>query len=243
MENLSIILAVIGLAALIFSFWSFWLIKKHLQQFKTNYRHISTLTDEKYFELKSRQDYIIAVSTIVFALLSFIGYTSINNIKKELASQVEKESQNLKSLKDTATENLTTLKLTGRTYEDSVRNALKLVAALKKEIGAISNKDVIKQNIFIVDPLRIGDFPKDKLTETRIIKFNSLTTISGEKLPEFRIPPSIVCFSTTNSLLIVSEVTTQGFKIRPELYTYSEINEETHGTSVQFSLWISQKPS
>ena len=250
MENLSIILAVIGLSVLIFSIWNHILIRRHLNQFRNNYRHNSSLTDEKYFELKSKQDYIIAASTIIFALISFVGISSIKDIKSEINSQMESEKKKIEALNtsaDSTNKSFDGLKLKGKDLQDSVRSALSLVDALKVRVGGILEKDVIKQNIFIVDPLRIGDFPHSKekdLENYRIIKFKELETISGQKLPIFKVPPSIICFSTTSSSLIVKDVTTEGFKITPDGYSYL-VTEASGaviaGDEVKFSLWISQK--
>lgn len=248
MENLSIILGVIGLGVFIFSYWSFQLLKKHLKQFNGNYRHSSSLTDEKYYELKSKQDYILAISAIIFALLSFVGYTSISNIKKELSAQIESEKKNISSLNDTAKENLSALRITGKSYEDSVRSALELVTILKNRIGGLLSKDVIKQDIYIVDPLSIGNFPIDKTkpwvdANYRVVRFSDLTTISGQKLPAFKTPPSIVCFSKNSSMLMVDDITNVGFKIRPDMMLGFPGDTDETGNKIKFSLWISQKPN
>jgi hypothetical protein len=240
MDTLSIILAIIGIVVLVFSFWSFRLVRKHIRRFNNNSRHTSALTDEKYFELKSRQEYIIATSAIIFAVISFIGYSSLKEIKQTIADSVEKEKQKLELLYRSADTSYSNLAIKGKNYEDSVRSALQLVTVLKNRLSVISNKDVIKQNIFIVDPLKIGSFKSDQ-DEFRIVKFKDLTTISGQKLPEFKTPPSIVCFSTTYSMLLVTDVTSSGFKIKPTL-NYST-NDDISGNNVLFSVWISSKPT
>lgn len=246
MNNLSIILLIIGISVFVFSLWGFMLLKRHLRQFKGNYRHSSNITDEKYHELKARQDYLISVSAIIFALLSFIGYTSINNIKKDLSDQVEAERRSFNSLRDTAQGDLENLKITGKNYEDSVRSALQLVSVLKNQIGRISSKDVIKQNIYIVDPLVLGKFILDKSNSNvdyRIVYFKDLITISGQKLPEFTAPPSIICFSKSSSLLMVDDITRKSFKIRADMILGTSPDRASDGSDVKFSLWISQKPN
>lgn len=252
MENLSIILLIIGISVLIFSIWNHILIKRHLKQFKNNYRQVSSLTDEKYFELKSKQDYIIAASAIIFAVLSFIGFSSIKDIKTEMNLQMAEEKKKIESLNssaDSTNNSFKGLNLKGKDLQDSVRSAMNLVDALKLRVGSILGKDVIKQNIFIVDPLKIGDFPHSKekyFEDFRVVKFKDLMTISGQKLPIFKVPPSIMCFSTTSSSIIVKDVTAEGFKINPQGYSYLATESSKaviEGDEVKFSLWISQKKS
>jgi hypothetical protein len=250
MENLSIILIIIGVSVLIFSVWGHILLRKHLKSFKNSFRHVSTLTDERYFELKSKQEYIIAASTIIFAVLSFIGFSSIKEIKSEINSQMATEKSRIDSLNNSA--NITKgsysdLEIRGKDLADSVRNAMRFVAALKGRIGKISEKDVIRQNIFIVDPLRLGDFPHSKeknLEDFRVVNFKNLRSISGQVLPSFNIPPSIVCFSSNGAIISIRDVTTEGFKINP--FSYSVFVTEDSKVSntdsdVRFSVWISQK--
>ena len=63
----------------------------------------------------------------------------------------------------------------------------------------------------------MGDFPRSTekdMEDFRVIKFKNLKTISGQNLPTFSAPPSIVCFSTTNSSIFVIDVTKDGFEIK-----------------------------
>ena len=250
MENMALVLLIIGFSVLIFSVWTFLLVKRHIRQFRNNFRHSSSLTDERYFELKSKQEYIIAASAILFAVISFLGFSSLKDIKSEINNQLSIEKKRLEELNNSADsthQNFYGLQLKGKTLEDSVRSAMFLVSALKSRIGLVLDKDVIRQNIFIIDPLKMGDFPhvKEKGKEDfRQVKFKDLFTISGEKLPLFKTPPSIICFSISNSSLLVSDVTTEGFIINPQGYTFSSSETSKSviaGDHIMFSVWISQK--
>lgn len=238
MEKISIILFFIGTAVLVFSTWTFLLVRKHIKKSWTHELK-GSLADEKYFELKSRQEYIIAVSTIVFALISYIGFSSISDIKNTINEQLATEKLKVDSLSKLANNNFMNLELKGKDYKDSVIIGLKLVNALKERYKQLASKDIIKQDIFIVDDLTIGDFKKvDDFF--RLVKFGDLTTISGQKLPVFKTPPSIVVFSSTSANPAIDQVTAQSFRISPFMYTESKVaqNEE----QIKFSVWISQKP-
>lgn len=244
MEQLSTILVIIGIITLVFSFWSFQIVRKHIRRSENNQQLSSSIADAKYFELKSKQEFIIYASAVVVGILTFIGFSSLKEIKNELSDQLRTERQKLDSLNKSALANYHSLASEGESYSDSVKDALKLVSLLRNRVIQISTKDIIKQNIYIVDPLKIGDFPFQKGNDAdfRMVKFKDLQTVSGQKLPTFKTPPSIICFSTTYSALFVQNVTTESFEIRPDMYTVPA-NKPDNGEHVIFSVWISQKPS
>jgi hypothetical protein len=239
MEYISIILTVIGLAVLVFSIWSHLLIRRHIRN-KWTHEITGTLADEKYFELKSKQEFIIATSTIIFALISFIGFSSISEIKKNLNDQIATERKKVDSLRQVANNSLDNLELRGKDYKDSVLFGLKLLKELRKRYLELSDKDIIRQNIFIVDDLKIGDFKKVDYF-FRIVNFKDLKTVSGQRLPDFKTPPSIIVFSSTSSELRVDEVSQNSFKISPFMSTDSKVAKTEE--DIRFCVWISQKPS
>jgi hypothetical protein len=243
MEQLSTILIIVGIIALVFSFWSFQLIRRHIKRSRNSGHLNAPIPDEKYFELKSRQEFIIYASIVAIGILTFIGFASLKEIKTELNNQFQTERQKLAALNKSARTDYDTLANEGKSYSDSVRDALKLVSLLKNRVLQISTKDIIKQNIYIIDPLKIGEFPlgQGKDDNFRLVKFKDLQTISGQKLPSFKTAPSIICFSTTYSELFVQNVTTESFEIRPDMYTVPS-GKPDNGEHVIFSVWISQKP-
>ncbi len=244
MDKFLSILTLIGVIVFVFSAWSFIILRRHIRQFKNNYQHSSSLTDQKYFELKTRQEFIIASSTIIFALISFLGVSSYNDMKTELNVQLQQQKDSIKILSKRAMDDYLGLQELGSTYKDSVFNTLRLVGRLQNKLKELASKDVLNQNIFIVDPLRMGDFPEDKNDKWgegfRVVKFSTLTTISGQKLPVFKSPPSVVCFSSNLGVVSIREITADGFVVQP--FSYRQTNPSDNGESVKFAAWISQRP-
>ena len=235
MDKFLSVLTLIGLVVMVFSFWSFLSIRKHIRESNTGSRR-SSLTDERYFELKSKQDFIIAVSTIIFAVITFLGYSSIDSIRTELSNEFQSQRDSIEKLNSIANNNLMDLDKMSTKYKDSVLTALEMVTVLRKNINSISSKDIIKQNIFIVDPLSTTAFSKDILGPFkgfRFIKFSKLTTILGKRLPVFNIPPSIICFSNIPGNFIIGKINKEGFYIKTS--DNSEVDQN-------FNVWISQKP-
>jgi hypothetical protein len=250
--GLSITLLLIGVAVLIFSYWGFRLIRKHIKRFNNGQKFSTSLNDEKYFELKARQDYIIASSTLIFAVLSFIGYSSIKDIKTDLNNQVLAERQKIDTLKNTADETDKTfinLQITGKTLKDSMISALEIVQVLKNKVGQILAKDVIKQNLYIIDNLKMGDFPatsEKNFENNKIVYFKNLTSISGQKLPEFIKPPTVLAMSINGGSVAIRKISKDGFQIAtlmglPMSEEESKVAENVNGDNVRFSVWISEK--
>lgn len=244
MEKLSLVLVIIGLSVFVFSLWSLLLIKRHLRKNKSYDNKTINLSDEKYFELKSRQEYIISISAIVFSIISFIGYTSIDNIKSDISRRLKDEVAILDSLNKKAHDNYFHLEVRGKTYEDSVRSAFKVLSSLNNQMKQLFRKDVITQNIFIVDPLRIGDYPKDSTDQYdegyRVVQFRDLLTINGRPLPAFKEPPSIICIASSIGTVKIKEIRRNDFIV--QLESYLPKNSKDKGEDVTFTAWISQKP-
>lgn len=256
MEKFLAVLTLIGVVVMVFSIWNFISVRRHIKETKRLSKKSNWLSDQKYFELKNKQEFIVAAATIIFALITFLGYSTIDSIKTELGKQFanQKDSINLlnamaiqqfKEQRDSinllnaiANENYLGLQKIGATYQDSVRAALGLVTLLRKNITTITAKDIVNQNIFIVDPLPFHSFSKKisgKHEGYRFIKFNSLTTILGKRLPAFEIPPSIMCFSNNPGNFVIGEINVDGFYIK-------SISDSAGINTDRFNVWISQKP-
>lgn len=240
MNFLIIIISTVATISFLFSFWTFRAVKKHLNSFKKGYKHFSSLTDEKYFELKARQEYIIYSSILVFSVITFLGINSINDLKQSMSKELEIERRKLDSLNKDALNKYFGLNKKGDAFSSSVDSALTDLDKLNRRMYSLSKKDILNQNIYIVDPINLSSY-KLESDEYRTIKFEDLNTISGVKLPKFKAPPSIIGFSSTEAWLIVKDVTSESFKLRLD-YIQSE-KSGLNGSNIKVSLWISQKPN
>jgi hypothetical protein len=257
METLSIVLIIIGVVVLIFSIWGFLIIRKHISKYNANQRVSQSLNGEKYYyELKARQDYIVAVSAIILALFSVLGYTSLKEIKSQISSDIESDVNKQVSAKIKEVDSLSNdaslafggIKIEGKTLTDSMRSSLKFIVALSDKVAKIFEKEIIRQNLFIIDNLQIANFPinRYKGEDYRYIHFGNLRTVSGQKLPFFEESPSVIVFTTNGGEIAVEDITKEGLKVRPwrGLPISSEEERENPNSdhlNLKFSIWISQK--
>jgi hypothetical protein len=160
--------------------------------------------DARYYELKARQDSIVAISAIVISTFGFFGYQTIQDAKNKMQEEYLDAKQKLFSINSSAKDLDSIIKL----REDRVK-------ILESRMRDLQRKNIIQQNIFIVEKLKMGNFKPD-VNQYRTIYFKDLKTISGENLPKFATPPSILFSSRTQAWPFIKDVTTESFKINVE---------------------------
>lgn len=239
---LILIFLIIGLAILVSNIWTIIGIKR-LE--KTRHFKDTQLNDSKYFELKYKQEFLLATFSIVIGVIVFIGYNSYSSLKENLKSDIEQkiasttkqieaqkdsinnQQKELAALNETLQANLkkvTTVndlvnlleqqqgqlrnkldnsKQSVTIYENSIKD-------LQSKISEIKNKNIIKQELYIVTNLK---YSYDEYWEYMKVSFDTLNTINNEKLPKFIEPPTIIPFTNNGVTMTIKDVTTKSFEI------------------------------
>lgn len=214
-----ILLIALFVISISFTVWNTFILKRHFNRLGKSFQHASTLSDQKYFELKSRQEYIIACAIFIIGGLTLLGYRSIQDVKVEIRSELKKEVDSIerqqlrvsKLLESAEQINLRAEKadLTFRTTTDKVNRILQ--------------NEIIENKTYVIKDIKFKDFPRDKYGY-RTIDYQALETISGKRLPRFKKVPSIIAFSTRGGGLNFSDITTTSFKITS--FTHPEFEED-----------------
>ena len=235
-------LVATGLISVVFTVWNFLSLRRHLNQFRRGGRPISTVTDDRYFELRSKQEYLASTALVIVGLLTFFGYHTIQTIKDDLSKEVDSSRLEITRIKveaQSALAEFQTLRSLSGNYADTVTDAIAAVSHLRSDLSKINRKNIIQQNIYIVERLDLSHKKKDKHYDFTVF-FHELKTISGEKLPPFKMPPSIVVAARDRLWPLISEITPTSFKINIEnSVTFEDIPDPL---SPQFDLWINSKP-
>lgn len=246
MQNIylsSYILIAIGAVILVFAVWNRVTINRHLRNFAA--RSSSPLTDDKYFELRSKQEYIISISAIIVSLATFFGYQGLQTIKEELNTELQEQKKILDSVKNEAKAALSdyiNLRKNTTHYSDTVISSLEDVRKLKSQIQSISLKNIIQRGIYLVDGLKINDFPFHSDSLNHVILFANLKTFSGNNLPKFSTSPIvfIVGSSTLAKDAYISHITSTSFEIYGFLIS-GKNNGSKGQKEVTFDLMIMSK--
>lgn len=189
-----LVIALMALSMLVFTIWNHIVIRR-------TGRRRSNLNDDKYYELKNKQDYIIAVSAIIISSFGIFGMKTIEDGKNEIRNEYQAEKESLLNLKK-ASEALT-IELNSKKEE---------LAGIQKNVESLLKKNIIQQAIYIVGGIRMKDYPGNSKDGYYLVSYKGLKTISGERIPNFSVPP-VIFVSGIGAEPVVSDVTTTGFKI------------------------------
>lgn len=241
---LILIFLVIALAILITNIWNLFTNRNLIRtrQFKD-----VQLNDAKYFELKSKQEFLLATFSIVIAVIVFVGYDSYKSLteslKTDFAQKVDSTNSLIKTQKDTLmTQQQRIISLNDNVQQNikDVNNTKELLSFLMQEqehlkqklnnskllvqdydkniselsnkISQIKNKNIIKQEIYIVNNLAYSW--TDNWVPKKI-NFDTLKTSDNQFLPTFSDPPAILPFTNIGIAMTITKVTASSFEIIP----------------------------
>src|SRR5690554_6960251 len=88
------VLVVIFISILVINIWNLFTLKS-LEK-KTNIN--SQLSDAKYYDLKAKIEFIIAIFSICAAVVALLGYNSMSDIKTALGQDIIKKMSKYDSL-------------------------------------------------------------------------------------------------------------------------------------------------
>lgn len=178
------------------------------------------LNDSKYYELKSKHEFTLAVVSIVTTGIVVLGYNSIQNLQDRIKADYEKKVEvvnaKLDSTEKKSNELLTGIPETFMQIDSSLRNSEKMLSYLRNEqvdvsaktaktksditsaqqrIREINSKNILKQNLYIVKrvPFDMDHMPEGGMKR---IYFKDLRTVMGDKLPQFLTSP--FCYECCN---------------------------------------------
>ncbi len=222
MEILIIIL--IG-SLIILTLWNILTIRSYKNKMTSE----SQLNDGKYFELKYKMEFMIAVFSIIIAFVGFLGYRSFDKIKNEITDNIQKDiapiTFDLKKAKIDVTRIDSTLKQSSSIYTNLYSNLSRLENKissrsndfdnLNEKIKNISDRNILKRNFYIIDNLKFNWKESKDWLKDMTYYYKDLTTNIGDKLPVFTKPPIIIITPTSQTDIIIYQVTNEYVKFLP----------------------------
>jgi hypothetical protein len=238
-----IVLVFTVIALLIFSVWNL-LTLKNLTKDKANYGN--QLQDPKYFELKYKIEFLIAIFSVIVALAGLLGYNTLQNAKSEIKADINKELQpidiRIKNTEISINKNDSIVNSLGSKtetisdslikYDFKVKRQNTNLTYLENKIAIINGKNIIKQNYYIVSSIKYKYDENDN--SDKQFYFSNLRTSSGDKLPYFELPPLIIPIPESNVMADIIDITNESFKVGCLGY-YSKVD------SVKVSILIFKK--
>jgi len=248
--NLTIILTTLLLFVIILLIWN--TVNFHSLK-KQSSRHNEQLNDSKYFELKYKQEFFVAIVSFIVGFTAFIGYSSLESVESKLKSELDNRVKdkldsiaNKIRIQDSTIDNLTKVSrqlehiTTASAIKQQQISRLLAVSELKAKtfsdrIYELNQKNILKQEFYIVQGV---EYDLNTITERKPYVryyFKDLRTILNEPLPTFKKPPAVIV-SATSADFWVTRVTTEAVELTANSYI------DTIGKIVPLNLIIAELP-
>jgi len=230
MINLLVVLLIILIS---FSVWNLVTLR-NIKRY--NYSKVN-LSDDHYYELKYKLEYLTTIVIVVLSVGGYFGYHWFEDIKidaaKNLANKTKVTEQKFDSINFKL--NVTDYKVNdfndkiieyqskAKSISDNqnklvadqniIRNSLTMskdsLTGLSNKIDKINSKNILKQNFYVVRDIQ---YVLDK-TDGNKFFFKDLITTTGDKLPQFEKIP-FVSISTGDGIeLWISELTKESITL------------------------------
>lgn len=246
MKELFNILLILGLIMVVANAWALFIIWRHT---RSKWRSPSALADIKYFELRSKQEFTVAVGAIFLAALSFYGYNTISGLENKINAQVQESLEKITSLTAQAEKAQADVEKAVSNLNDASAKAITMgntVDKLSNQINRLNSKSILQNNIYIVPDVPLSQY-KIGANNIRTIPFSGLRTVNGDPLPKFARPPNIIVTSSNGGVVLLRDITTTSFSVYPSdaivLESDNRSSQEIGEYSfIKFDVWIMEKP-
>lgn len=232
MSAITIIFLIIIIVLLI---WDLTILRK-IYKSTTNGNNI--LPDEKYFELKYNINLVKSVSVIGLFVIGFLGVSTVDGLKSNVTSEIE---TSIKTQDDrieqitTKIEGLTTTLDTLENYKSELERVIKNyesnLGSINSKVAQVNNSLKYNPRIYIVNDLK---YSYERNPKGLRVYFKDLTTVFGDKLPNFTNPPYINT-EGYNIEIEIQEVTTTYVDLASGSALGEGIDDED---TYLYSLWI-----
>ena len=244
---------------LVFNIWNLFSLS-NLRKYQSTQQ---TLNDPKYYEIKAKQDFMIAVFTVFAATATFIGINSIKSIEENIKGDLDFKLKGYQEKMETLSGVLKTTDSTVQTYPLKFNNYDKLLQYLEnkqnqikqstsvsgeqaksilKRIQELNNKNILKQETYVVQDV-VYDESKVDSNSFQTFYFKDLRTILGDKLPKFEKHPFIMVVSNEGASIQIINVTKESFQLGiPSYLSLGPSKSENKKYIGRFYLLVSEIP-
>lgn len=191
-----------------------------------NNSNTTGISDERYYELKYKLQFISSIGVIIIGVCGFFGYDKMDNFIEEF--EKKNDSLNYKFIK--FNEKLAIIDSTVQSYDSKItkynhflkkldfsKNKIskdilssnQQLRSLTDTIDIIKKRNILDKSFYVIDNLQI----ESNGTAPKKFYFKDMVTILGDKLPEFDKKPVLFVIPQTGVDLIPSKLTTEYVEI------------------------------
>lgn len=244
--NLIEILGIIIATSLIIIF--VWNLRQYANFKSRSLAKTEEISDARYFELKYKQEFILAIFTVITVTASLLGYNSITTIRTALQQSINdslkaplQKLDSFKTALDDANQIISDFENRQAGVNSNLSQAELKIKHTQSLAERLSSNKILKQEIHIVKDLKFSPFiGPDWAPEKTIYYFKDLKNTLGEPLPKFSQPPIILPTTNASATVMAYNITTTSFNLGS--YTTDTLGVDTKDYSVKISLLIYKIP-
>lgn len=183
---------------------------------------VNKIEEPRYWELKYRMDYLVAVAAMGVAVLAFYGYQSFQSAKEAVKTEINADLQTiredvsktenivrgLKSFSDSIRDNVST---SGVKMNEQISHNQVALKKLEQKIGEINSRNIVQQEFYVVRSLKLSA-DHEKVPGSNKVYYKDLITDKGDKLPEFSNPPLVIPITQSTTEINIFNIKTDSFE-------------------------------
>ncbi len=215
-----ILLIIIGVAILTINIWN----AISLKQLKRNAnKSDNQLNDSKYYELKYKSEFIIAVFSIVATVGGLLGYNTIKSAESKIKEDLLVKTNSIDSIisltekrlikKDSILEKIELrqdfITKTIPENDSKLNNQENQIRLIQSTLNELNKNNKIKQSFYLIKSLEIKS---DEEKEQKFY-FKDLMTNIGDKLPKFKKLPFLIPIPENQADITIYNLTLESFSI------------------------------
>lgn|GEM_PF-6552186 len=254
-----VLIAVLLFALVIFTVWNLISSRRHLR----NSPPSSTgLDDSKYYELKYKQEFLVAAFVLIAGVAAFLGINTKDSLEKNLTEEIETKLKTPKNSIDSVSRTVASVDTLVRGLEAKTNELQARIEASEQiqsefntkshqysaamaeiltRIKQINEKNILKQDVYVVTGLNYDARSGGLVNGYKQYLFKDMKTILGDKLPTFKKAPFILAVSRQGGLMNLDNITTESFYLN----VWNQVlmnNDNYKWTKSDFDLLISEIP-
>lgn len=211
---------------LVYFFWNASILQSRLKRARV-------IDDARYFELKAKNEFLVACFAMFVALVGFLGYSSIKDLeislRNELTMRVDSALIKLDSLKKDAntTADITAgmatriLDVEERQRKLNVMTSASFadVEKLRINVSEIAESDVLKRDFYLIDNITF-DFKEAAELPTKRLYYRDMVTTKGGGLPSITSVPFILVSASNGGKANIINTTNEYVDLQLSVVSY-----------------------
>jgi hypothetical protein len=240
MKMFEALLLVIAAAMVIYFVWNYRNAKSHPNRRKNN--------DIRYYELKSKYEFLVSIVTLVTVVFVFLGISSQRELKDEIQKNIDKELISSKNAIDSTKRSFAlfrdSINVSLETYNNvlsaSIVNLNKMsdkqnliyqkslksnldLDKVQNTVSRISKLNVLKKEFYVIDDLQVDNKTAASGNSFRLF-FKDLKTNTGDNLPNFTSEPLVLASNLDGGVIKTIKTTDDYVDVLVETIHNGEIN-------------------